>query len=292
MRILVCVKQVPSVMEVRLNETTGRLERDTVENGMNVFDLYALEAAARLEGNITALCMGPETAKSILRDALALAADEAYLVSDEAFAGSDLRATANILARAIRVLEEQGGRFDVICMGRSSTDGGAGVLPAMLAAHLGRPCVTNVLTAAWGEQESGHVPREEAFAADSTSFRLLVEQEGETEDYTWGVTTPCVFSFTKASYAVRYPDFARTIEAEHTDIPVMDAKMLFDMARLPDNPERTREDYEGTDPAYTSYTQVRSFRYHPVKKSGHVITGAADNVSAKLWKALSGKGVV
>ena len=251
MRILVCVKQVPSVMEVRLNETTKRLDRGAVESGMNVFDLYALEAAARLKDamteavHITALCMGPESAKTILRDALALAADEAYLVSDERFAGSDLRATASILKNAIHTLEKQNGAFDLICMGRASTDG-------------------------WEKTESG------AF--------LLAEQEGETEDDTREVEMPCVLSFTKASYAVRYPDFARTIEAEKTEIPVLDANMLFETSRLTNSLIPAS--------AYTSRTQVRAFRYHPVKKSGHVITGAPENVAAKLWKALAGKGVL
>ena len=268
MRILVCVKQVPAALEVRLREDTRTVDRDAYERVTNPFDLYALEAAARLRDaypgdasvagepafRITALSMGPASAKSILRDALALCADDAYLVCDASFAGADVSATAHILARAVRYLEEKDGAFDLICTGARSTDGGTGVLAPMLAAHLGRPVLTDVLTV---------LPFPSV---------LQVTQEADTEDRTWNIETPCVLSFTKASYAVRYPDFARTIEAERTEIPVLDADALAVDVR--------------------SHTLVRKYHYHPVKKAGSLITGSPEKASEKLWTALAKKGVV
>ena len=98
MNLMVCVKQVPDTMEVTLHPSLHSLDRINLPAAINPFDLYALEAAARLKEtlpdvHVTALCMGPERAKSALRDALALCADEAYLLCDDAFRGADLPAS-------------------------------------------------------------------------------------------------------------------------------------------------------------------------------------------------------
>ena len=101
MNMLVCVKQVPDTTEIKIDPVKNTLIRDGVPSILNPFDGYALEAAARIKdkdpsAKIVVLSMGPEQAKAVLKESLAIAADKAYLVSDRAFGGSDTLATSYI----------------------------------------------------------------------------------------------------------------------------------------------------------------------------------------------------
>jgi len=62
--------------------------------------------------------MGPFQAREMLREALAMGADAAYLITDRAFAASDTWATSSILAAAISKLD-----YDLIITGRQAIDG-------------------------------------------------------------------------------------------------------------------------------------------------------------------------
>src|SRR5512139_3601251 len=122
MRIIVCIKQVPDSAEVRINPETNTLIRDGVPTIINPYDLHALEAGLQIRektgGRVTVLTMGPPQAETALRDAIAMGADEAVLLTDRAFAGSDTWATAYTLSKAI----EQIGA-DVILCGKQAIDG-------------------------------------------------------------------------------------------------------------------------------------------------------------------------
>jgi FAD/FMN-containing dehydrogenase len=119
--IAVLIKQVPDTDEVRMDPERGTVIREGVGTAVNPLDLNALEEAlrwvARLGGSVTALSMGPLQAEEALREALALGADRAVLLSDRAFAGSDSWATAVVLARALRKL----GPFDSAGRGRGGS---------------------------------------------------------------------------------------------------------------------------------------------------------------------------
>jgi electron transfer flavoprotein beta subunit len=121
--IIVCIKQVPGTTQVKINPETGTLMRDSVEAIINPFDEYALEEGIRIKekvgGMVKVITMGPLQAEVALRDAISLGADEAYLVTDRAFAGSDTWATSYTLANAIRTL----GAYDLIICGKQAIDG-------------------------------------------------------------------------------------------------------------------------------------------------------------------------
>ena len=91
MNIIVCVKQVPDTAQIRLNPETRTLIRDGVENILNPYDAEALETALILKdkfgAKVTVVTMGPPQAKDILKDAIALGADEAFLLTDRVVAG-------------------------------------------------------------------------------------------------------------------------------------------------------------------------------------------------------------
>ena len=97
MNIVVCIKQVPDTTEIKIDPVKNTLIRTGVPSIMNPFDKNALETGLSLKdrygGKVTVISMGPPQAKAVLREALAMGADEAYLVTDRAFGGSDTYAT-------------------------------------------------------------------------------------------------------------------------------------------------------------------------------------------------------
>ena len=136
MNIIVCAKQVPNTQEVKLDQTTGRLMREGVPSIMNPDDKAGLEAALRLKdqhgAKVTVVTMGPPQADEILRESLAMGADEAILVTDRAFGGSDTLATSGILAATLRKLD-----YDLIISGRQAIDGDTAQVGPQIAEHLG-----------------------------------------------------------------------------------------------------------------------------------------------------------
>ncbi|MBL7107827.1 MAG: electron transfer flavoprotein subunit beta/FixA family protein [Candidatus Cloacimonetes bacterium] len=123
MNIIVCIKQVPDTVEIKINPETNTLIREGVESIINPFDMYAIEEGLRIkekfDGKVTVLSMGPPQVESALREALALGIDDAILLSDEKFAGADTLATSYTLATAIKKI----GDFDIIFFGKQAIDG-------------------------------------------------------------------------------------------------------------------------------------------------------------------------
>jgi electron transfer flavoprotein beta subunit len=121
-KIIVCIKQVPDTAEIRINPETNTLIREGVPSIINPFDLHALEAAITIVeqrgGRVTVVTMGPPQAETSLREAIAMGADEAVLLSDRAFAGSDTWATSYTLAQAIKKLGA-----DIVFCGKQAIDG-------------------------------------------------------------------------------------------------------------------------------------------------------------------------
>lgn len=150
MRVFVLIKQVPGTSSVKMDETTGTMIRTEKENVINPLDENALEAALSIRRQIpgtriAALSMGPRPAMGALREALAMGADEAVLLSDRSFAGSDTIATAIALTAGIRHLA--GGELhpdDLVLCGERATDGETGQVGPMVAALLEIPVSTYV----------------------------------------------------------------------------------------------------------------------------------------------------
>lgn len=141
MKIIVSIKQVPDTNEVKLDQATGTLIREGVPSIINPDDKAGLEAALRLKdqigAHVTVLTMGPPQADIALREALAMGADEAILVTDRAFGGADTWATSSTLASAISKLD-----YDLIITGRQAIDGDTAQVGPQIAEHLGLPNVS------------------------------------------------------------------------------------------------------------------------------------------------------
>ncbi|MEG1990883.1 MAG: electron transfer flavoprotein subunit beta/FixA family protein, partial [Christensenella sp.] len=141
MNIVVCIKQVPDTNEVKLDPKTGTLIREGVPSIINPDDKAGLEAALRLKdtmgAKVSVISMGPPQADLALREALAMGADEAILVTDRAFGGADTWATSSTLASAISKLP-----YDLIITGRQAIDGDTAQVGPQIAEHLQLPNIS------------------------------------------------------------------------------------------------------------------------------------------------------
>lgn len=233
MNILVCIKQVPDTTEIKINPETNTLIRDGVPSIVNTFDAYALETAARIKDGqsgtrIIVLCMGPEQAKTALKECLAVGGDKAYLVSDRAFGGSDTLATSYILSKAIVKLEELECKFDLIFCGKQAIDGDTAQVGPELAEHLDYPQVTYAVEA-FADGENVIVKRECAEGYE------LIE-----------AVMPCVITVTKPAYDPRYPTIKSKMAANKAVIDTLtaaDFEIDLQRAGLKGSPTKVKKTY-------------------------------------------------
>ena len=214
MNIIVCIKQVPDTTDVKINPETGTLIREGVPSIVNPFDTYAIEESLRLKekfgGKVTVISMGPPQAVEALKEAVAMGADEAVLLSDRAFAGSDTWATAYTLSRAIRKL----GAFDVILCGKQAIDGDTGQVGPGIARQLGVTQLTYVFKIQKLEPETRTIAVE----------RLLEEGREVVE-----TRLPVLLTVVKDINQPRYPTFLGIRRATKMQIPVWGAADLADV---------------------------------------------------------------
>ena len=125
MKVVVCIKQVPDTKGGVEFNPDGTLNRAAMLAIMNPDDKAGLEAALRLKdqygAEVTVVTMGLPKAEDVLREALAMGADNAILVTDRVLGGADTWATSQTLAGAIRNLD-----YDLIITGRQAIDGEIG----------------------------------------------------------------------------------------------------------------------------------------------------------------------
>ncbi|MDI3310729.1 MAG: electron transfer flavoprotein subunit beta/FixA family protein [Thermoanaerobacterium sp.] len=186
MNILVLIKQVPDTNEVRIDPVTKTLIREGVPSIINPDDKNALEEAIRIRekvgGKVTVISMGPTQAEVALREALAMGADEAYLLTDRAFAGADTYATAKALSKAIEKFQ-----YDIVFCGRQAIDGDTAQVGPQIAEQLNIPQVTYV--------------RKVEIGGD----KLIVERALEDGYEIIEVKTPVLLTAIKELNVPRYP---------------------------------------------------------------------------------------
>ncbi len=141
MKIVVCIKQVPDTKGGVKFNPDGTLDRGAMLAIMNPDDKAGLEAALRLKdqygAEVTVITMGLPKAADTLREALAMGADKAILVTDRVLGGADTWATSTTLAGALRNIE-----YDLIITGRQAIDGDTAQVGPQIAEHLGIPVIS------------------------------------------------------------------------------------------------------------------------------------------------------
>jgi len=196
LKIVVCVKYVPDATGDRHFAQDLTVDRGGVDGLLSELDEYAVEQALQIaeaadDAEITVLTVGPADARDALRKALSMGADQAVHVEDDALHGTDALGTSLVLAKA---LEQVG--FDLVVCGMASTDGTMGVLPALLAEHLGVPQVTLL---------------SEVSVADGV---VTGRRDGDAATEQLQAQLPAVVSVTDQSGEARYPSFKGIMAAK------------------------------------------------------------------------------
>ncbi len=206
MKIIVCVKQVPNTNEIKINPETGTLIRDGVQSILNPDDANALEEALKIkdqnpDAKVTVLTMGPPQATEMLRECLAMGADDAVLLSDRALGGSDTWATSNALVAGIKKI----GDFDIIFAGRQAIDGDTAQVGPQISEKLDVPQVTYV----------------EKFAIEGDE--ITVHRALEDGYEVIKVKTPCTLTTIKELNKPRYMSIKGIYKAMKADVKVWSA---------------------------------------------------------------------
>ena len=211
MEILVCVKQVPDTAEVKIDPEKHTVIRAGVPNIFNPFDQNALEAALQLKDSqgarVTLLSMGPPQAEDVLREGLAMGADDAYLLTDRKVGGSDTLATGYCLAQAVKKVAELQGieQFDVVLCGKQAIDGDTAQVGPQIATELGIPQITYAAE----------------INVDGTTVR--VKQQNEEGYIVTEARFPVLITAVKELNEPRFPTIRGTMKAKKREIPHLSA---------------------------------------------------------------------
>lgn len=208
MKIVVCIKQVPDTTEIKINPVTGTLIRDGVPSIMNPDDKGALEMALRLKdqygAHVTVITMGPPQADLILREAFAMGADKAILLTDRKFAGADTLATSNALAGALKTL-----KWDLVIAGRQAIDGDTAQVGPEMAEHLGIPQISYVVD-----------------LKCKTKKHLIVKKETEEGYQMLEVETPCLLTVLATANKSRYMTVGGIVESYNRKVEIWNADKI------------------------------------------------------------------
>jgi electron transfer flavoprotein beta subunit len=208
LKIIACIKQVPDseakVKAVPQGDNKGwQVTWGDAPLVINPFDEYAVEGALQQReavsgSTVTALCIGPESAKEALKHALAMGADDAILVSDPALNEIDTVGAARVLATAINKI----GGVDMVIFGRQTLDSGSGLTAAQTARVLGWPLLA---LAGQIKAQDGNV-----------SVERVIEEGRQSVS----AKLPAVLSVVQSIGEPRYPSFMGIRKASKATIPL------------------------------------------------------------------------
>ena len=252
MKILVCVKQVPDTSGKVAVNPDGTLNRASMQTIINPDDMNAVEAALKLKDElgckVTVVTMGPPPAEGMLRELMAMGADDGYLVSAREFGGSDTYATSQILAAALDTIGLDDD--DIVFCGRQAIDGDTAQVGPQIGQRLGVPVVTYV----------------QDYKVEGD--KVIVQRQLEDGYEVIEVGMPCLLTAVKELNTPRYMSIGGIVDAYQKEITVWD-HVAVDL-----------------DPAdcglKASPTRVfRSFT-PPQKGKGEMLEGSIQEMGAKL----------
>jgi electron transfer flavoprotein alpha/beta subunit len=253
MKILICVKQVPEIMDVTINPETGTLMREGVDSILNPFCEYAVEMGldlTRRYGDIetVAISMGPPQARAALMRCLEMGIDRAILLADMKFAGSDTWATAFTLAETIKNMEND---FDLILVGKQAIDGDTAQVGPELSEILGIPQIMYAV----GVDLIGN------------NKKVRVKREIEAGNEIVELKLPGLISMSKGPMIQSVSSFKEILDARKKELRVVSASEL----PIDENELGLKG----------SFTQVIKIFPPQVKKTGVVIDGSEPREAAK-----------
>ena len=267
MKIIVCVKQVPDTSGMVAEKEEGSMDGAAMATISNPDDMNALEAALQIKDQnpdvkVIVLSMGPAPTESMLRECLAMGADEAVLISAREFGGADTYATSSTITAAIRKIGVEEG--DIVFCGRQAIDGDTAQVGPQIAEKLDIPQVTYVT------------------AIDYQNGQLTVRRELEDGYMTIKVKTPCLLTCIKELNTPRYMSVSGIMECYAKPYTV------WDFNALSDDPTITVEQVG----LKGSPTQVYKSFSPPVKGAGTMLEGADKATCEQLVSILSEKHII
>ena len=266
MKIIVSIKQVPDTSGKVAVNPDGTLNRASMQTIINPDDLNAVEAALALKDEygceVVAFTMGPPPAEGMLRELMAMGADEAGLVSAREFGGSDTYATSQIIAAAINRIGVE--KDDIVMCGRQAIDGDTAQVGPQIAEKLHLPQIT--------------------YAADvkKEGDTLTVKRMLEDGYMTIKAQTPCLITCIKELNNPRYMSIGGIYETYNKPLET------YDYAKLKDHPliDATTIGLKG------SPTNIFKSFTPPQKGAGMMLEGADKATCEKLADILAKKHII
>ncbi|MCL1917993.1 MAG: electron transfer flavoprotein subunit beta/FixA family protein [Peptococcaceae bacterium] len=256
MNIVVLVKQVfDSEAKIILKNTT-QIDDTGVTQGMNLLDENAVEEALTLKqkfgGEVILVSMNPVKTEKALRDALAMGADRAILITDPVLQNADEFTAAQVLAKAISTLN-----YDVILSGKASSDYQASQVPARIAEILGIPHVNVVVN------------------IDIQGDKAVVTREVDGGSEIIEVPLPSIITAQQSLNTPRYPTVPNIMKAKKKELKVLS---LADLGLTADE--------------VAAKMSILEYSLPPVRKAGRIISGDPAQASAELASLLQSEAKV
>ena len=266
MKIIVCVKQVPDTSGKVAVKADGTLDRASMAVITNPDDKNAVEAALKLKDEygckVVVVTMGPAAAESMLRELMAMGADEGYLVSDRAFGGSDTFATSQIVAAALSRIGIE--KDDLVFCGRQAIDGDTAQVGPQIAEKLDLPQISY----------AGDIKLEDGC--------VVVKRMLEDGYMTVKTTTPCLITCVKELNQPRYMSISGIMECYAKPLTVLTYEDLKDEPLIePD-----------TIGLKGSPTNIAKSFTPPLKGEGVMLEGADRDTVLDLVSRLTAKHIL
>jgi len=262
--IAVCIKPVPDPQhydKITIHPVTKTITREGIPTIINPVDKNALEAALQVRekfgGKVTVITMAPPNAQENLREALAMGADEAVLLSDRAFAGADTLATSYTLAQGLK----KTGKFDLVFTGTESADGATSQVPAQLAEWLDMAHLWNV---------------REFTVNDSGEINAKIKIENGSIEYL--VKMPALLAVSRDINKPRYTSIMGVMKAKKKPLSVYgspDIELNPSLIGLTGSP-----------------TQPGAIYTPSLGRKGQVVEGTPEEVAARLIPRIRAAGIV
>ena len=206
MKIAVCIKRVPDTeTRIKIGADGKSIDESGVKFVPNPFDEYAVEEALKFKeqtnGEVVAICLGPDAAQETIRTALAMGADRGILLKTGTAPRDPL-----VVARALAAELEQGG-YDLVLFGKLAVDDYDQAVGTMVAELLGLPSVSAVT-------------RLEITDRHATAQR---EVEGAVEVVEF--TLPAIITAEKGLNEPRYPALRGIMLAKKKPLDVKDVEL-------------------------------------------------------------------
>ncbi|MDR3264706.1 MAG: electron transfer flavoprotein subunit beta/FixA family protein [Synergistaceae bacterium] len=269
--IAVCVKPVPDPKhydKVTIDPVKKTITRAGIPTLINPSDKTAVEAALRLRetygGSVVAISMAPPNGDEILREVLAMGADEAFLLSDRAFGGADTLATSYTLFHGLKKIEAaKGFRFDFVLCGSESADGATAQVSSQLGEWLECPHLWNV----------------SALEPKDTDGEFLLKTKMENGYMEWTARPPFVLGIARDLNKPRFISVMGIMKAKNKPLTVWG-----------------RVDLDAAEDAYLglkgSPTQAGEIFSPDLKRSGELLTGTPEEIVERIAAILRANGVV